>query len=322
VTVAAPRVTVVIPNWNGRDLLKVVLPSLAAQEYRDFRTLVVDNGSEDQSVDYLHGSWPDVDVLELPENVGFAPAVNRGIQAATGDYIALLNNDVELEPAWLGELVDDLDRHPRAGSAASKLVDFHNRNLLDGAGDALLWTGVPIRRGHGDVDRGQFDAPKEVLSACGGAALYRRAALDDVGPFDEDFFAYLEDADWGLRARLRGWGCRYVPTSVAYHMGGATTRRQSDLELYLIARNHVALVLKNYPGRALLRRGWLPLSHQLWLFMTALRGGQGRRHLRAIRDAGRQMPRTLRKRRLVQRGRRQGVEALEPAIVGARRPKT
>lgn len=312
------RVTVVIPNWNGRELLEVVLPTLAAQEYRDVQVLVVDNGSSDGSVDYLTARWPDIEVLALPENVGFAPAVNRGIEASDSEFVALVNNDVELDPHWLGELVAALDRHLGAASAGSKLVDFHDRSVLDGAGDLAMWSGSCVRRGHAQPDDGRYEKPEEIFSPCAGAAIYRRAAFDDVGLFDEDFFAYLEDVDWGFRARLRGWGSRYVPSAIAYHMGGATTRRQSDLELYLNRRNQIALVLKNFPAASLLRYGWLVLADQIYALLVAVRERKVGPQLRAWRDAARRLPTTLQKRRTIQGRRMVGHRELRAVVVPAR----
>jgi len=293
-----------------------VLPTLAAQRYTDFEALVVDNGSTDGTVEYLEREWPDVGVLALPENVGFAPAVNRGIEATGGEYVALLNNDVELDPDWLGELVAALDAHPEAGSATPKLLNYHERSMLDGAGDELSWSGVCTRRGYRRRDTGQHDVPEDVFSACGGAALYRRSTLERIGPFDEDFFAYLEDADWGFRAQLAGYGCRYVPDSRAYHMAGATTDRVSDLGTYLRRRNMIALVLKNYPARCLLRH--LPeivLEQALGLLLSVTQGTL-RAQLRAWRDAARQLPATLRKRRVVQRQRAIDNAQLEAIVTG------
>jgi GT2 family glycosyltransferase len=165
------RVAVVIPSWNGRELLAGVLPTLAAQRYRDFRTLVVDNGSVDGTVEWLAGEWPDVDVLALESNVGFAPAVNRGVAAGDEEYVALLNNDMELDPGWLGALVDALDADPAAGAASPKQRSAQERDRFDGAGDALARTGGATRRGIGEVDRGQYDRAERVFSASAGAAL-------------------------------------------------------------------------------------------------------------------------------------------------------
>ena len=296
-------------------MLEVVLPSLAAQDYGDHDVLVVDNGSTDGSVAYLRERWPQVEVLALPENLGFAPAVNRAIEATESELVALLNNDMELEPQWLSALVDELDRHPEAGSATSKLLDFNRRDVLDGTGDTLAWTGNANRRGQGDPDTGAYDSEREVFSPCAGAALYRRRVFEDVGLFDEDFFAYVEDVDWGFRARLRGWGCRYVPESVAYHLGAATTRRTTDLEVYLNRRNQIALVLKNFPASAFVRYGWLVVVEQLHALWLAYRTKTVRRQLRAWRDAARQLPRTLAKRREIQRRRKVGVAELRPLLL-------
>jgi GT2 family glycosyltransferase len=298
-------VTVIIPTWNGRELLDAALASLGEQRFRDFDVVVVDNGSTDGTAEHLRAAQPDVEVLALTENHGFAGAVNAGIGRARSEYVALLNNDMELDPGWLAELVAALDAHPRAGSAASKLRMLREPGVLDGAGDIVTWYGATWRRGHGESDRGQYDAPGVVASPCAGAALYRRRALEEVGAFDERFFAYLEDADWGLRAQLAGWPCRWVPTAVAYHLGGATSRRMGDLETELIARNTPALVLKSFPTVRL--AAWAPLifAYQGWVLARALRRGSSRAVLRGWSAAARGLPVTLRARADVRRRTRE-----------------
>jgi len=310
------RVAVVIPSWNGRELLAGVLPTLAAQRYRDFRTLVIDNGSVDGTVEWLAGEWPDVDVLALESNVGFAPAVNRGVAAGDEEYVALLNNDMELDPGWLGALVDALDADPAAGAASPKQRSAQERDRFDGAGDALARTGGATRRGIGEVDRGQYDRAERVFSASAGAALYRRAALRAVGPFDESFFAYLEDVDWGFRAQLAGHPARYVPEALAYHLGGATSRRTPDRERYLVARNHVALVLKNFPAPWLARYAPLIAAELARMLLVAARRRQARAVLRGWRDAARRLPATLRERRRVQATRTVALDDLHRAVFG------
>ena len=161
---------------------------------------------------------------------------------------------MELDPNCLAELVEALDRHPEVGSVTPKMLDFAERDVLDGAGDLLTWRGGGRRRGHGDQDEGQYDAPDEVFGPCGGAALYRRSALEAVGSFDEDYFAYYEDIDWAFRAQLAGVRCRYVPTAVLYHRGSATLGRgMTDSNGYLLWRNPVWLIVKCYPASALIR---------------------------------------------------------------------
>ena len=211
-------------------------------------------------------------------NRGFAGGGQRGDRRRSScEYVALLNNDMELEPGWLAELVAALDADPGAGSAASKLRMLREPGLLDGAGDLVTWYGATWRRGHGEPDRGQYDAPGVVASPCAGAALYRRRALEEVGGFDERFFAYLEDADWGLRSQLAGWRCLWVPSAVAYHLGGATSRRMGDLETELIARNTLALVLKSFPAARLLAWSPLILGYQAYVLARAVGGARGAR---------------------------------------------
>jgi len=294
-TGGGPRVTAIVPSWNGREMLDLILPTLA-----DANVLVVDNGSTDGSVEHVRATYPGVDVLALPENVGFAPAVNAGIAAADTEFVALLNNDMTVEPGCLDELVRALDEHPGAGSSTAKMLMLREPGVVDGAGDTLTWFGGPWRRGHGTPDDGRWDEPGEVLSACGGAALYRRTALEAVGPFDDAFFAYLEDVDWGVRAQLQGWTCRYVPSAVVNHLGGATSKRMGQLEAYLVHRNLIALVLKTFPPRRLLLCAPALLAYQAWLLVQGVRAGRGRTILRAWRDAARRLPSTLRARRVVQ----------------------
>ncbi|MGH3994108.1 MAG: glycosyltransferase, partial [Pseudonocardiaceae bacterium] len=165
-------------SYDGRHLLETMLPSLAAQEFRDYRVVVVDNGSSDGTAGWLAEHWPQVAVVALPDNVGVTPALNVCVREARTEFVGLFNNDLELHPAALGELVGALREHPQAASAGAKLVDFHDHAVLDGAGDTFAWAGTGDRRGHGERDRGQYDQPGEFFGACGGAAVYRRAAFE------------------------------------------------------------------------------------------------------------------------------------------------
>ncbi|MEA2139826.1 MAG: hypothetical protein QOG56_2976 [Solirubrobacteraceae bacterium] len=299
----ASDVTLAILNYNGRHLLEGLLPTVGAQTARGFRIDVVDNGSTDDSVAWLRREWPQVTVIEIPENIGVTRALNRAVQSAETAYVALLNNDLELEPRWLEEMRAAMREDPRCGSADCKLLNFHSRGEIDGAGDLVARTGECCKRGFGERDLGQFDQPAEILCASGGAALYRRAAFDRVGLFDEDFGAYFEDADWGLRAALCGFSCRYVPSAVAFHMGSATTGRDRSAYAHLFSRNSLLMLMKCLPAGSLVRLGPLMLAFQVkWLVASAARGGLGA-HLRGLGQALALMPATLRKRRDVQRRR-------------------
>ncbi|MDQ3428445.1 MAG: glycosyltransferase family 2 protein, partial [Actinomycetota bacterium] len=195
----APRVTVVVPNWNTREFLRPCLQSLRRQTFQDFETVLVDSASTDGSVGFVEENFPEVRVIALDENQGFSGAVNAGIEASSAELVALLNNDTEQDAGWLDALVRAAERRPEAGLFASKLVDFGDRGRLDGAGDALRRSGLPYRLGHGEIDLGQFEEEEFVFGACAAAALYRRGVFDEVGLFDEDFFAYCEDGDVSFR---------------------------------------------------------------------------------------------------------------------------
>ncbi len=301
---ARPRLTVVIPNYNGRELLEVMLSSLGAQTFRSFSTVVVDDCSTDDSVSYLHEQWPAIEVIALPRNGGVTAAMNVALHAAEGELIGLFNNDTELAPQCLAELVSALERHPEAGSATPKMLDFLDRSVLDGAGDQLSWRGGGKRRGHGQRDVGQFDEPGEVFAACGGAALYRREALESVGELDEAYFAYYEDLDWGFRAQLAGFRCRYVPSAVLYHHGSATLGRgMTEFNSYQLWRNPIWLIVKCFPAGSLVRHAPDLLRGQLGNLYVAVRLGKLRVWGRAMRDALLGLPVALRKRRAIQRTR-------------------
>jgi hypothetical protein len=310
---------VAVLSYDGRKLLEVILPSLARQRFSDFEVVVVDNGSSDDTVAWLGETWPRVQVISLPENLGVTGALNVCAHAGRGELVALFNNDMELEPDCLGELVAALDAHPEAGWAGAKLRDFEQRELLDGAGDVFTWAATGGRRGHGQRDHGQYDAPGEIFGACGGAALYRRSVLRLVGDFDEDFFAFYEDVDWNLRAQLAGFSCRYVPSAVVYHMGSATIGRGlSDFTRYHLWRNTLWIIAKDIPTGALLRHAPQLILGQLVNLAVAVRDRKLDIWLRVWRDALKGLPRTLRKRRAVQGRRRVSVASLE-LVVGAER---
>lgn len=308
-------VTAVVLTLDGRELLERMLPTLVAQDVPDLRIVVLDDGSADGTPEWLRAEWPQVEVVVNEANLGIARSFNRAVELARGsDHLALLNNDLELAPDYLSKLVAALEAHPEAGSANGKMRNAGDPSLLDGAGDQLMWSSITTRRGWGEPDRGQYDAADEVFSVCGGAALYRMAAFDDVGGFDEDFFAYLEDLDWGFRAQLRGWTARYVPDAEVLHVGGATTSRKAGFYARLQRRNALLMVLKDYPGAALARHLPRVAVHQLRWLLRSRREGSGRAHLAAWADALRMLPATLRKRRAIQRTRRVDLARLDAVM--------
>ena len=303
----SPRVTVVVPNWNGERFLDLCLSSLRKQTFKDFETVLVDNGSSDNSMEFVAQTFPEVRVVRLPENRGFSAAVNAGIKASSvAEHVVLLNNDTEVDPGWLEALVDAADRHPEPGLFASKLVHFADRRVLDGAGDALRKSGLPYRLGHGERDRGQFEREAFVFSACAAAALYRRSVFEEIGLFDEDFFSNCEDWDVGFRAQLAGYRCVYVPGSVVYHVGSASTGGQkSALNTRLGAQNGINVLVKNLPAALIAKSLPFVLAGQLSrLAVTALSPGLFRAYLSGLAGARRLLPRMLKKRREIQKRRR------------------
>jgi GT2 family glycosyltransferase len=310
-------VSVVIPNWNGAHHLPVCLESLRRQSCPHVEIIVADNGSTDGSLELLARDYPEVRVLALGENRGFAGACNAGMREARGEFICLLNNDTEADPHWLAEVVAAFQRHPEAGVVASKMLLFDRRDTFHTAGDFYRVNGIPGNRGVWQKDTGQYEIEEYVFSACGGSAAYRRAMLDQIGLLDEDFFYSCEDVDLAWRAQLAGWRCAYAPRAVVYHKlsatGGGTTASFYD------GRNFIYLLVKDYPGD-LWRIHWRAvLRAQLRLACEALRAWRGnaaRARLRGMLAGILGIPRMLRKRRTVQRSRTVDRAYLERILAG------
>jgi len=306
----APSVTVVIPAWNTRRWLPGCLDGLRAQTFRDFQTVVVDNGSTDGSVAFITENYPQVQVIAFAKNRGFAPAVNAGIRHSHSNYVALLNVDTEPHPDWLANLVAEMDTAPAdVGSLASKMLSMTNPTILDDAGNSFSWYGSARKRGKGQPADAWTEAG-EVLSACGGAAFYRRSFLDETGGLDETFVSYLEDIDLGLRGQLMGYRCLYVPAAQTLHQWqGANLPRPEYVRLS--TRNRLAVLLKNIPFW-LLWRHWPTLVYgQVYFFLVykkplaSLLG-----YLMLLKS----LPHLLRQRRQIQSRRKISVDALEQLL--------
>lgn len=264
---ADPKVSVVIPNHNGAHWLSGCLEALAAQELRGSEVIVVDDGSTDGSAAILRERYPQVRLIALDRNTGFAAAVNVGIQAARGEHVALLNNDTVARPVWLGALVKTLENSPQdVGAVASKMLCFEDPHCVDDAGDALSWTGAAEKQGHGRP-ASEFMQSREVFSPCAGAALYRRSFLEATGGLDERFFAYLEDVDLGLRGRLLGYRYLFEPAAEVLHKGqGSEVTRARYVRL--ITRNRVMLFAKSVPFSLLFKHLPRLLYGQLYFFIA------------------------------------------------------
>lgn len=261
------RVTVIIPVWNGAAWLPACLRALEEQSFRDFEVIVVDNGSTDNSRDLARTGCPRASLIAFKRNCGFASAVNAGIRQCHTDYVALLNMDAQPRPDWLLNLVRVMDASgPEVGCLASRMLSLANSALADDCGDILSWQGAAAKRGHGQP-ADLFNRMEEIFSACAGAALYRRVMLETLGGFDERFFAYLEDVDLGVRARLRGYRCLFVPAAEVLHQGHGSAMPQARY-VRLVTRNRLLLLFKNIPARLLLRHAFSLLYGQLYFFIA------------------------------------------------------
>ena len=262
-----PRVSVVIPNYNGAVWLSACLESLAGQGFQDFEVIVVDNGSADNSLALLREHFPHVRLIELEKNAGFASAVNAGIGAARGQHIALLNNDTTAQPGWLGALVQRLEAEPeQVGAVASKMLSLDDPKIIDDAGDALSWTGAAQKIGHGQ-STGDYDQCREIFSPCAGATLYRRSFLETLRGFDEHFFMYLEDLDLGLRGRLLGFRYMFEPRAEVHHKGHGSAISRGDYVRH-VTRNRLMIFAKSVPAALLFKHLPHLLYGQLYFFLV------------------------------------------------------
>ena len=252
---------VVVVNWNRCELLRRCLRSLARQTIAGrFDVVVVDNGSHDGSVEMVAREFSDeqkfrLQIIRNRENKGFCEANNQGISAIESAFVALLNNDAEAEPRWLEALAQAFQDRPQVGMAASKILVYEDPSRIDKVGHLIYPDGQNRGRGSGEVDVGQYDRIEEVLWPDGCAAMYRRQMLDGIGLFDEDFFAYADDAELGLRARIAGWSCLYMPAAVVRHHRGQTLGLLSTRRLELIERNRILLAAKLFPWSLLWLNG-------------------------------------------------------------------
>ena len=271
--VAAPFATVVVPNYNGARLLPVVLGALRGQSFHDFEVIVVDDASTDDSVAVIERDFPDVRLIANRRNGGFVQACNTGAAAARGKIIVLLNSDTEPEPDWLKELVKAIVANPQAAIVTSKILLFDRRDTLHTTGDLLGVDGIPRNRGVWQVDRGQFDDWREIFSGCGGATAYRRDVWQALGGFDESFWMYLEDADFGFRVQLAGYEAIFAPQARVYHHLSASGG--DVLASYYVGRNTIWLIAKNMPRSLLWRNVLAIVQGQLAVTFDALRAIRG-----------------------------------------------
>ena len=310
-----PAISVIVLNWNGRHLLGDCLTSLRQQTFRDFEVIVVDNGSTDGSGVFVKDKFPEVRLVELDRNLGFATGNNRGVMVAQGEYVFFLNNDTESQPDMLAALHRAIQSDSlEVGAWTAKMLHWNDRAVIDncGCGYSAFGTGFPI--GSGEPDGIEFAQSTHVFGASGGAGCYRRYVLDEIGLFDDDFFYNNEDVDLSFRQQLAGYRCRYVPDAVVYHRGSATGGAASDRTIYHIHRNKEWVYFKNMPTPLLWKylmphlmyaAGWIVY----WVFH-----GKARVILRAKLDAIRGWRSVASKRQQIQNCRRSNWRYIDSLI--------
>lgn len=316
------KVAVVIPNWNGADLIAEALKSLEKQTYRA-DIVVVDNGSVDESISIIEKQFPKVALIKLPVNTGFDGGVNTGIKHALKsnyDAVALFNNDAMAKNDWLDHLVKAMNADKKRGIVTGKLLRMDKKHF-DSTGDFYSTWGLPFPRGRNQADTGQYDTAEEVFSATGGATLYRINMLKEIGIFDERFFAYIEDIDIGFRARLAGWKVWYEPKAEAYHHVSATSSKLGSFSRYHWAKNSLITYFKDMPGWLFWK--YLPLfTLQTIRFgiSSTLRGGLWA-YLRGTGAFLLLMPGVLRDRQHIQRSRKISISEIDELLYHGRPPR-
>ncbi len=311
----------VVLNWNGKDYIRACLTSAFAQTYADFVVAVVDNASTDGSREIVRDEFPEARLIALPQNLHFARGTNAGIEVALRDseceFVVPLNNDTRADPEWIASLVRALDGDA-VGSVAAKLLLMDHPDVLNSAGLWITRDGAAVDRGWLQKDEGQFDRDSDVFGPSGGAALYRRKALQTVGLFDPDFVAYLEDVDLAWRLRLSGFDGRFAPRAIVYHKHSASSSSNSPWKTYISERNRIWNLVQNYPWRhvvlappwngarnlAALRRRALPNRYPIAFGQSLTFREVVHAHLRGRHEAYAGLGRALEKRRLRQRYRR------------------
>jgi GT2 family glycosyltransferase len=312
---ADPSIAVLIVNYNAGAYLGRCLEALSRQTVRDFRVVVVDNASTDGSADGMEERFSNVRLVHAGRNLGFAAGNNLALEhAGRVEWIALLNPDAFPAPDWLEKMVLAAFAYPQCAFFGCRMLLAERPELLDGTGDVYHASGVAWRRDHGvPAVRGE-SAAGEIFGPCAAAALYSRAALEEVGAFDESYFCYHEDVDLAFRLRLRGHRCRYVPEAIVHHVGSGITGWRSEFSTYHGQRNMVWTYVKDMPGVLF----WLLLPLHLFANLAAIAvcaaRGQLGVVLRAKRDALRGLGRVLRQRREIQARRSVGARALAAAM--------
>jgi|Deesub1362A_J573_1020465.scaffolds.fasta_scaffold04913_5 hypothetical protein len=301
------KVSVIVITHNGRHHLKECFESLEKQTYKDFSVYLLDNASTDGSSNYVKKNFPWIRIIRFDKNYGFAEGYNRAIKMVNTEYVALLNDDTKVHPRWLEELFKAIDKDASLFAVGSKILFYDRPDTINHAGAKITIIGAGIDVGFGEKDSPAFNKQKYVGAVCGAAMLVRRKIFEELGGFDEDYFAYFEDLDLCWRAWLRGYKVMYVPTSVVYHKyGGSWGGRASPRRIYYTQKNRLTNIVKNFELRNVVKGLIVSICFdivRILLFLIRREFG----NIRAISRANvyflKQLPETLEKRRRAQRNR-------------------
>jgi len=266
-------VSIVVLNFNGKKYLPNCLSSISRLSYKNLEVIFVDNGSTDGSVEYVSKNFPRVRIIRNERNLGFAEGNNVGIKNSSGEIIALISNDVYVDPNWLNEHLKILNSSEKIGVTASKMLMHRSPKMINSAGGMMDIYGFGRDRGFGEMDQGQFEKIEETFYSCGGAMVIKAKILKEMGYFDPVYFIFHEDTDLCWRARLMGYKVIYIPSAIVYHEFGGTIRRLSPLRVFLTERNRLVTLIKNLGLRKLIPAlwGYLALELSKMVFFTIIR---------------------------------------------------
>lgn len=254
------RASVIIPNWNGRDLLKDCLSSVVNQTYKHFEVVVVDNNSSDDSISFVENNFSAIRLIKLDQNYGFAKAINIGVKKSKAEYVIFLNNDTSVNANWLENLIKCADLHPEAVSVNSKILNFYHPKFIDGVGILINEVGQARSIGYNEKDKGRYQKEMYIFGATAGASLFKRKEFLKIGGFDENFFMYYEEVDFAFRAQFLGYKSVYCPSALVFHKHKATAKRTPSKIEYWQFKNMLQTIIKNYPKYSLIRKWrWLKI---------------------------------------------------------------
>lgn len=281
-------VSIIIPNYNGSELLKSCIESLIKESNYVLDLIIIDNASTDNSVNYLKNLKQSNNVqyrfIINKENLGFAVAVNQGISLAKGEFICLLNNDIEVSESFISNMIACIKSNSNIFSVSSKMIQFHNRKLIDDAGDEynlLAWT-KKVGEGKSITC---YTKSREIFSSCAGAAIYRKSILNEIGYFDENFFAYMEDVDISYRALINGYKNVYCPEAICYHVGSASSgSRYNEFKTTLAPRNNIWIIYKNMPWPQILLNSLFLFMGFLIKYLFFVKKGLGKTYIRSLKS--------------------------------------